>query len=402
MDVTATKLHDPSVYERGVPHEAFDELRRVSPVYWQPEQPPGRGFWALTRYDDVVAVSRDPETFSSHLGTPLLADFDDEVIALQRAMMISMDPPDHTRLRNIVNRGFTPRVVGRLEERIRRTCRSIVDAALSRNEVDFVNEISAPFPIAVIAELMGVPEHDRERLYDWSNRMIGFDDPEFQVPGSDGVLAAAEMFAYASELAGRRRADPRDDIVSKLVQPGPDRDLLTELEFNMFFVLLVIAGNETTRNAASGGMQAMLEHPDQWHVLTADRSAMRTAVEEILRWVSPVMDFRRTATRDTEIGGEQIREGDKVILFYPAANRDESVFEDPHVFDVRRDPNPHVAFGGGGPHFCLGAHLARLELRVLFETLAERTPGIRAAGPVRRLRSNFINGVKEMPVRLCA
>jgi len=393
-------LHDPGVYEKGVPHDVFEELRRVSPVYWQPEQPPGRGYWAITRYDDVITASRDPQTFSSYAGTPLLADFDDEVITLQRAMMISMDPPDHTRLRTIVNRGFTPRVVARLGQQITDTCTSLVDAALRRDEVDFVNEISAPFPIAVIAELMGVPQEDRERLYDWSNRMIGFDDPEFQTPGSDGVVAAAEMFAYANALAEQRRADPRDDIVTKLVQPDADGEALTELEFSMFFVLLVIAGNETTRNAGSGGMLALLEHPDQWRLLSEDAGLVPTAVEEILRWVTPVMDFRRTATRDTEIGGQPIADGDKVVLFYPSANRDEAVFADAGVFDIRRDPNPHLAFGGGGPHFCLGSHLARLELRVLFQTLAERAPGIRAAGPVRRLRSNFINGIKEMPVRL--
>jgi cholest-4-en-3-one 26-monooxygenase len=208
------------------------------------------------------------------------------------------------------------------------------------------------------------------------------------------------MFAYANALAEQRRADPRDDIVTKLVQPDAGGEALTELEFSMFFVLLVIAGNETTRNAGSGGMLALLEHPDQWRQLAEDAGLVPTAVEEILRWVTPVMDFRRTATRDTEIGGQPIADGDKVVLFYPSANRDEAVFADAGVFDIRRDPNPHLAFGGGGPHFCLGSHLARLELRVLFQTLAERAPAIRHTGPVRRLRSNFINGIKEMPVRL--
>ncbi|WP_034270607.1 cytochrome P450 [Haloechinothrix halophila] len=400
MSTASVTLHDPDVYERGVPHEFFAELRRASQLYWQPESPPGRGFWAVTRYDDVVAVSRDAQTFSSYAGTAMLSDFDDEVVEMQRAMMVNMDPPDHTRLRNLVNRGFTPRMIGKLEQSIRDICHQLIDEVAERGEADFVHDIAAQLPLAVIAELMGVPDADREKLYDWSNRMIGFDDPEFQVEGSDGAVAASEIFAYANELAERRRAEPRDDIVTKLVQPDANGDVLDALEFNMFFVLLIVAGNETTRNAASGGMLALLEHPEQWHRLREDRSLVPSAVEEILRWVSPVMDFRRTATRDAVVGGQEISAGDKLVLFYPSANRDEAVFDNPQVFDITRDPNPHISFGGGGPHFCLGAHLARLELRILFDTLADRVPDVALAGPARRLRSNFINGIKEMPVRL--
>ncbi|EHR53662.1 cytochrome P450 [Saccharomonospora marina XMU15] len=401
MSVPSVRLYDPDVYQQSVPHEFFTELRRSSPVYWQPEEPPSKGFWAVTRHADVVAVSRDAQTFSSYVGTTSLTDFfDEEVMAKQRAMMVNLDAPEHTRQRNLVNRGFTPRMVSRLEPRVRAVCESIMDSLEGRTEVDFVHDVAAQLPLAVIAELMGAPPQDSEKLFDWSNRMIGFDDPEFQTTEADGELAAIEIFSYANEMAEQRRSCPRDDIVTKLLQPDSEGDVLSEMEFNMFFVLLVVAGNETTRNAATGGMHALLENRDQYRKLVADPGLAPKAVEEILRWVSPVMDFRRTATRDTEIGGQPVKRGDKVVIFYPSANRDEAVFDDPHTFDIERDPNPHIAFGGGGPHYCLGTHLARLELRVLFETIAQRLPDMELVAPPRRLRSNFINGIKEMRVKL--
>lgn len=395
-------LSDPRVYEHGVPHDFFTHLRREHPVYWQPEQPPGKGFWAVTRHADVVAVSRDTETFSSYAGTTLMADMDDDIVHKQRMMMINMDAPDHTRQRRLVMRGFTPRMIAKLDGYVRGVCTEIVDGLAGREEVDFVHDVAAQLPLAVIAELLGAPHEDREKIYDWSNRMIGFDDPELQQPGSDGEQAAIEMFSYANELGARRRRQPRDDIVTKLVQPDENGDVLSELEFDMFFVLLAVAGNETTRNATAGGMLAFLEHPDQWRRLRADRSLLPSAVEEILRWVAPVMEFRRTAMRDTRIGQQDIKQGDKIILFYPSANRDEAVFDDPQRFVVGRDPNPHLSLGGGGPHYCLGAHLAKLQLRTIFETLLDRLPDIELVGPARRLRSNFINGTKEMRVRLNA
>ncbi|MEO6084790.1 MAG: cytochrome P450 [Umezawaea sp.] len=395
-------LSDPRVYEHGVPHDFFTRLRRECPVYWQPEQPPGRGFWAVTRHADVVAVSRDTETFSSYAGTTLLADMDDDIVHKQRMMMINMDAPDHTRQRRLVMRGFTPRMIAKLDGYVRGVCTEIVDSLAGREEADFVHDVAAQLPLAVIAELLGAPQEDRDKIYDWSNRMIGFDDPELQQPGSDGELAAIEMFSYANELGARRRREPRDDIVTKLVQPDENGDVLSELEFDMFFVLMAVAGNETTRNATAGGMLAFLEHPDQWRLLRGDRSLLPCAVEEILRWVAPVMEFRRTAMRDARIGRQDVTKGDKIILFYPSANRDETVFTDPQSFDIGRDPNPHLSFGGGGPHYCLGAHLARLQLRAIFETLLDRLPDLELVGPVRRLRSNFINGTKEMRVRLNA
>jgi cholest-4-en-3-one 26-monooxygenase len=384
-------LVDPDLYATGgIPHEQFRWLREHAPVYRHPGNP---DFWAVTRYDDVVHVSRHPEIFSSHRRLALFNEPTEEHLVLQRMMMLNQDPPEHTRKRAIVNRGFTPRTVGRLEDHIRGICDDLLDGLAGRGEVDFVRDISAPLPLYVICELLGAPPEDREKIFDWSNRLIAQDDPEFRTPGDDGMEAAGELYAYANELAVRRREEPRDDIVTRLLQPHDGEELSVE-EFDLFVMLLSVAGNETTRNAASGGMLAFFEHPEQWRRLS------ETFPDEIVRWVSPVNLFRRTATRDTELGGRRIAEGDKVVVFYASANRDESAFADPYTFDVGRDPNPHIGFGGGGPHFCLGAHLARLELRVLFETLLERMPDISPAGEVRRLRSNFINGIKEMPVRI--
>jgi cholest-4-en-3-one 26-monooxygenase len=381
-----------------VPHDFFRELRRSSPVHWQPEEPPGRGFWAVTRHADVAAASRDPQTFSSHLGTTTIEDHPEEVLALQRGMILNLDPPEHTRQRNLVNRGFTPRMITALTQRIEATCDALIDQALEHDQIDFVTQIAAPLPIAVICDLMGAPATDRTRIFGWSNHLIGHDDPEFQTTEQDAWDAAFQLFAYSNDLGTDRRASPRDDIVTRLALPDADGNELTEIEFNMFFVTLVVAGNETTRNAASGGILALLEHPDQWARLKADPELVTPAVEEILRWVSPVIDFRRTATRDTQIGGQSIAKGDKVVLFYPSANRDEAVFADPDAFDIGRNPNPHLAFGGGGPHFCLGAPLARVELRILFRKLAQRLPDLALAGPPRRLRSNFVNGIKKLPL----
>lgn len=403
MTTSRIDLKNPDLYLEGVPHAYFSQLRRECPVPRQAEDG-GAGFWAVTKHADVVAVSRDSATFSSALGTTQIDDFDDETRLKQAAMLINLDPPDHTRLRQLVSRGFTPRMVKTLEAHIREVCARIVDEAIDAGRdgavVDFVPLVAAPLPLEVIAELLGAPAEDVGRLYDWSNRMIGWDDPEYGSSQEDGELAAAEVFLYANEIAARRRAEPRDDIVSKLVRPDENGDTLSEVEFDMFFVLLVIAGNETTRNAISGGMQAFMEHPEQWRRLQERPELIGSAVEEILRWVSPVVGFRRTPTCPASVGDQAVDRGDKLVVYYPSANRDEDVFENPQVFDIGREHNPHVAFGGSGVHFCVGAHLARLELRVMFETLASRVDRIEPAGPVRRLRSNFINGVKAMPVRI--
>ncbi len=396
-------LIDPNTYERGgIPHDQLSWLRQHTPVFWHCDGGGGGewpGFWAITRHEDVEHVSRHPEIFSSHRRLALFNETPEDQIELQRLMMLNMDPPQHTRQRSFVKRGFTPRMINQLEKRIQEICDELIDEVVTRGEADFVRDVAAPLPLYVICELIGAPTEDRDRLFDLSNRLIGYDDPEFQTAEDAGSLAAAEVYTYADQLAAQRRGDPRDDIVTQLLRPDDRGDVLTTEEFDLFVLMLTVAGNETTRNAACGGMLTFFEHPDQWARLSADPGLARSAAEEIVRLVSPVNLFRRTARRATAIRGQPIAEGDKVVVFYSSANRDESVFTDPFTFDIGRSPNPHVGFGGGGPHFCLGRHLAALELRVLFTTLADRMPDIELAGQPRRLRSNFINGIKEMPVR---
>ncbi|GGK71521.1 cytochrome P450 [Sphaerisporangium melleum] len=396
-------LVDQDQYARaGAPHDQLRWLRANEPVHWhEGEQEPGwPGFWAVTRHEDVVHISRRSELFSSAKKLALFDEMPEEARALQRLMMLNQDPPEHTRRRSLVNRGFTPRQIGVLEEHIRDICHALVDEALAKGGADFVTDIAAPLPLYVICELLGAPVEDRDKLFQWSNRMIGADDPDYAASPEEGGAAAMEVYAYANRLAAKRREEPGDDLVTKLLQPGEDGESLTQDEFDLFVLLLVVAGNETTRNAASGGMLALFEHPEQWERLVRDPSLARTAADEIVRWVSPVNLFRRTATRDLTLRDKQIKEGDKVVVFYSSANRDEDVFDRPASFDIGRDPNPHIGFGGGGAHFCLGNHLAKLELRVLFEVVAERMPGLRRSGDAKRLRSYFINGIKTLPVQV--
>jgi cholest-4-en-3-one 26-monooxygenase len=315
--------------------------------------------------------------------------------------MLTMDPPDHTRYRKLVNKGFTPRMINALEVQIRETTQRIIDDAVATGSVDFVIDVAAELPLQVIADLLGVPQEDRHNLFTWSNQMIaGQDDPEYLVSQDDLGSAYVNMFMYAQKLADERKQEPKDDIVTTLLNAEVDGHNLSEMDFNMFFLLLAVAGNETTRNALSHGMNAFLEHPEEYRALVDDPSLVNSATEEVLRWASPVMYFRRNATEDIELRGQEIKAGDKVSIWYASANRDEDHFEDPFRFDIRRTPNEHIAFGGGGPHFCLGASLARMEIRVLLEELTARAPKVRALGPADRLRSNFIGGIKHLPVEL--
>ena len=392
-------LADLDLFQQGVPHEIFTMLRAEAPVSWH-RDPGSPGFWAVHRYDDVVAVNRDNATFSSNLKATLFWEMEEADLEQQRLMMLNMDPPMHTRYRRLVNKGFTPRMVGDLEAHIREMTGAILDEVTAKGEFDFVTDVAAELPLQVIAELMGVPHEDRHLMFDWSNRMVGAQDPEYGVLPEEASQAAMELFAYAHQLAEEKRANPHDDLISVLTTAEVEGERLSELEIDLFFMLLTVAGNETTRNLISHGMLALMEHPDQYRLMRNDNSLVDSGVEEMLRWASPVMHFRRTASRDCEIGGQAIAEGDKVVIWYISANRDEKVWSDPFRFDVTRQDNQHVSFGGGGPHFCLGANLARMEARVMFDEIVKRFGAVEPAGDVQRLRSNFINGIKHLPVRV--
>jgi cholest-4-en-3-one 26-monooxygenase len=404
-DAIDIDLTDPDAYVEAVPHEAFALLRREDPVSWQ-EDDEG-GFWAVTRHADIVTVNRDWETYSSWKGAVYL--WTPPELEMQRLMMLNMDPPEHAKLRKLVNRGFTPRRIRELQDVLARRATTIVDEVIERGSCDMVEEVAAELPLQAIAEFLGVPQEDRREIFRWSNTLIGSSDPEY-VSGQDETgtapeaqAAAVELYAYAQGLAADRRTNPRDDIVSDLIHAEVDGDTLTDDEFNAFFLLLAVAGNETTRNAISHSVLALAEHPDQRAWLREDPARWDTALDEFLRWSTPVMHFRRTATRDTELGGRQIHEGDRVVIWHISGNRDEDVFDDPFRFDLGRSPNDHlgashVAFGGGGPHFCLGANLAKAEMRVMLGEVVDRLGDFEVDGPVQRLRSNFINGIKHLPV----
>ena len=403
MGLDGIDLLDLDRFQRLEHHEMFKRLRAEAPVSWH-DHPRARGFWNVVLHPDLITVNRDTALFSSEVGgisIPDPGELDQPSGGMdpRGVMMLYMDPPKHTRYRLLVNKGFTPRMIGMLQQHLEYRAVRIVDNIIERGECDFVVDLASELPLQAIAEIMGVPQEDRKLLFEWSNRMIGLDDPEYAGDTADGAAASAELYMYVNELAKQRRTDPRDDIVTKLINAEIDGDKLSELEFDMFMLLLTVAGNETTRNTTAWGMWALMQNPEQYKALRDDIDGkLDRAIEEILRWASPVYHFRRTATADTEIHGQEIKKGDKVVMWHISANRDESVFDDPYTFDIDRWPNEHIAFGGGGPHYCLGANLARMELKLIFREILERIPDMKVAGDVEILRSNFIGGVKHLPV----
>jgi cytochrome P450/nitrite reductase/ring-hydroxylating ferredoxin subunit len=406
-------LTDLDVWERGVPYDWLALLRRDAPIHWQPEAE-GSGFWVLTRYEDVVRVAKEWETFSSELGGTSLQDLTPEELAARRSM-IDTDPPPHTRMRALVNKGFTPRVVNAYEERIRGLARGILETAFAREEFDWVESVAAELPMWVFSEIMGLPVEDRRLIIELGDKILGNTDPE--VVGEEYVAERAlrdpelrklpfsspfslDLIEYGRALGEARRHDPRDDITTKLVEAELDGSRLSEQEFGTMFILLTTAGNETTRHTISLGLVDLLTHPDELARLVDDPALASTAADELLRRAHPVHHFRRTATQDVVLHGRRIKRGDKVTIWYASANYDDRKFPDPYRLDVGRTPNKHVTFGLGGPHFCLGAHLAKLEVRIWLEELVPHLTRLELAGEPVRLRSNFFNGIKRLPVRI--
>ncbi len=404
MKTPGIDLTDLDRFQRGEHHEMFRQLRAEEPVAWH-ELPGAKGFWNVVTHPDVTLVNRDSALFSSEKEGVSGFYNTDELGAdnggnLLGVMLLYTDPPKHTRYRKLVNKGFTPRMIGMLEKYLAHRTTLIIDEVIERGRCDFVTDLAAELPLQAIAEIMGVPQEDRKLLFDWSNRMIGIDDPEYA--SDDNMTAMTELYAYVNELAKQRKVDPRDDIVTKLINSEIDGDKLSDAEFEFFMLLLTVAGNETTRNTTSWGMHALMQHPEQYQLLVENPELLNGAVEEVLRWASPVYYFRRTAMADTVINGQDIAKDDKVVMWYISANRDENVYQDPFRFDITRQDVEHVAFGGGGTHYCLGANLARAELRILFAELLERIPDMQLTAEPDILRSNFIGGVKHMPVKFTA
>jgi cholest-4-en-3-one 26-monooxygenase len=405
LSLETIDILDPDLYvKRGYPHDEWELLRSHAPVFFYDRPGILRPFWAVTRHADIITVSRQPDLFRS--GQYLFVTVEqegappDDTVFLRQ--LLNMNPPEHGAYRAVVNRRFTPRAVQKLSAQVDEVTTEVLEGIVGRTECDFVTEVAAKLPLAVIAEMFGIPRADWEMMFRLSNSMIAPSDPEFA--GTETIQetlerARMEFFQYFSGLIESRRKKPRDDVASALANGTVNGDGLPPFELLSYFALLIIAGNETTRNAISGGLYTLINHPEQMALLKQNPASMvKPTVEEILRWTSPVVQFCRIATADTELHGQSIREGDMVAMFYPSANRDDEAFENPKCFDIRRDPNHHLAFGIG-EHYCLGANLARLELQSMFRQLAERIERVEMAGPIQRMRSNFVGGIKHMPIR---
>jgi cholest-4-en-3-one 26-monooxygenase len=394
---------DPDVYATRLPTEELRLLRQAAPVWWN-EQPPGvggftdGGYWVVSRHRDVREVSRRSDVFSSAENCIVPRYVDEQTARGQidagRFSMINMDAPQHTRMRKIVSRGFTPRMVDRLRDDLALRARRIVADAVAAGTGDFVTQVASELPLQAIAGLLGVPFEDRSKLFHWTNEMVGDDDPEFA--DSEALASAGELMIYGMQLAAHKADHPGDDIVTALITADVDGHKLSDEEFGLFVVTLTVAGNETTRNSITQGMMAMLDNPDQWEIFKERRPV--TAVDEIIRWATPITAFQRTALRDVELGGVEIKQGQRLALFYRSANFDEEVFDDPFSFTVLRDPNPHLSFGGTGAHYCLGASLARLTIELMFNAIADVLPDLTALAAPERLRSGWLNGIKHWQV----
>ena len=395
---------DPEIYAARVPAEELAELRRAAPVWWVTQRRGSAGFddegyWAVTRHADILAVSKAPDVYSSEENTALIRfqeGIPRESIDMQRIILLNMDPPQHTRMRGIVSRGFTPRAISNLRQVLTERAERIVRGALENGTGNFVTDVAAELPLQAICDLIGVPQEDRGKVFHWSNQMVSYDDRQAGPDDEVGQMAAIEILGYSMTMAEERRGCPKDDIVTKLISAEIDGHALGDDEFGYFVLMLAVAGNETTRNAIAHGMNAFFDHPDQWELFKVSRP--ETAADEIVRWATPITVFQRTATKDTVLGDQEIKAGQRLGLFYRSANFDEEVFDEPGRFDILRDPNPHLGYGGLGTHYCLGASLAKLEIQLIFNAIADAMPGIAKAGDPVRLRSGWINGIKSLPV----
>jgi cholest-4-en-3-one 26-monooxygenase len=393
---------DPDIYAERLPVDELAEMRKVAPIWWN-EQPKGvgcfddGGFWVVTKHKDVKEVSLRSDVFSSNAKTALpryREGADPESLERGKVVLLNQDAPHHTHLRKIISRAFTPRAVERLRDELNARPQNIVTAAAAHGSGDFVEEVSCELPLQAIAGLMGVPQDDRKKLFDWSNQMVGDQDPEFAT--NDPMAASIELIMYGMQMAAERAKNPGDDLVTKLVQADVEGHKLSEDEFGFFVILLAVAGNETTRNSITQGMMAFTDFPDQWELFKKERPA--TTADEIVRWASPITSFQRTALEDTELSGVPIKKGQRVVMFYRSANFDEDVFDDPFTFNILRDPNPHVGFGGSGAHFCIGANLARMTIDLIFNAIADQMPDLKPISKPERLRSGWLNGIKHWQV----